>query len=406
MLIRILVLVALLAPVPALADLATSAISFNSEDESKTAPFTPQGESEAASPFSDKLISWSATTGFGYDNNAFQMPSSSPGMTSGVFVPYEARMEMIRNSYRGSRVLVSGSASGRAYLLAGLGNEYKLNLSGGTEYIIEGDGKSEDTFYVGGILEKDDEVLPDHDARDFGNTAMHDTDILGRVSYSSFGVESKYKHRLGDIDYGFAADYLLNDYSDPLPNQQLDHSFYTLGADVSVPVALQTRWKLSFEHSVRDFSRRYARDSSGAISSSLLLYTYNTFGATILNQIRKDWLLFLDYDHSERTDGNVGYDNCRENRFGARLSFDRAPIKGTIGWHHSKSRYPNAFPNDNPLLPKSRYMSENVLELRAEKPRSADSTVWSQLTYKVRSSDDSRYEYSRMQLMVGISWTH
>jgi hypothetical protein len=406
MLIRKIFFIALFLPISAWADASSSTLPFNTEDEFKTAPFSAAGDSEATSPFSDKRVSWTAMTGFGYDNNAYQVPSSSSTIASGAFVPYEARMEVVKNSYRGSRVLVSGSAAGRAYLLAGLGNEYKLNLSGGTEYIIERDGKSEDTFYVGAILEKDDEVLPDHDTRDFGNTAMHDTDILGRVSYSSFGVESKYKHRLGDIDYGLTADYLLNDYSDPLSTQQLDHSFYALGADVSVPVALQTRWKLSFEHSVRDFSKRYARDSSGGISSSLLLYTYNTFGATILNQVRKNWLLFLDYDHSERTDGNVGYDNCRENRFGARLAFDRAPVKGMIGWHHSKSRYPNAFPNDNPSLPKSRYMSENVLELRVEKPRSADSTVWSQMTYKVRNSDDSRYEYSRMQLMVGISWKH
>ncbi|MGC2167213.1 MAG: hypothetical protein WA632_14500, partial [Gallionella sp.] len=332
-------LATLFIPVIAMAGTNTKATPFSAEDEFKTAPFDMDGELESTSQFSDRRISWSASTGFGYDSNAYQEPSSSyttpnstvaPSVNSGFFVPYEARMEMIKNSFRGSRLLVSGSVAGRAYLLAGLGKQYKLNLSGGTEYVIENDGKSEDTFYVGAVLEKDDEVLPNNDSSVADNTALHDADILGRVSYSSFGVESKYKHRLGNIDYGISAEYLLNDYSDPVANQQLDHSLYTFGAEVSVPVALQTRWKLSYEHSVRDFTKRYARDSSSSsgFSKSLLLYTYDTFGATILNQVARDWLLFLDFDRQERTDGAVGYDNFRENRIGARLAFEQGQLKG------------------------------------------------------------------------------
>jgi len=174
-----------------------------------------------------------------------------------------------------------------------------------------------------------------------------------------------------------------------------------------VPVALQTRWKLSYEYSVRDFSKRYARNANGAHSNSLLLYAYNTFGATILNQVSRDWLLFIDVDRQERTDGNVGYDNCRENRFGARLAFERGPLKGMIGWHHSKSRYPNAYAFDNATqFQQSKYISGNIIELRAEKRRDKNASLWSEVSYKVRSSDDPRYEYSRLQLMAGMNWTY
>ncbi|MGC2164879.1 MAG: hypothetical protein WA632_02560, partial [Gallionella sp.] len=81
-------------------------------------------------------------------------------------------------------------------------------------------------------------------------------------------------------------------------------------------------------------------------------------------------------------------------------------LKGLIGWHHSTSRFPNAYVFDSANYQKSKYIYGNVLQLRGEKRRNNNSTLWSEVVYKMQSSDDARYEYSRLQLMAGLNWAY
>lgn len=73
-------------------------------------------------------ISWSASTGLGYDSNAYQAPrapymdnSVVPGVPvvpqtkSGFFVPYEVKMDIAKNRELDSRLLGSASLNGSFY---------------------------------------------------------------------------------------------------------------------------------------------------------------------------------------------------------------------------------------------------------------------------------------------------
>ena len=365
-------------------------------------------------------ITWSAMTGLGYDSNAYQAPRApytdyslvtpvlvTPQKKSGFFVPYEIKVDSAKNRDQDSRLLWSASADGNLYLGAGLSNasDYNLRLRGGTEYVMAREGKLEDTLYVGALVGNHKQVYVDHDDGTNKTTTLGGRDISGLYSYTSFGVEAKYKHKTGDLEYGFNGQYRLNDYENPAGAPQQDHSYYTLGADASVPVASKTNLNLSFDHSVRDYSNRHSRDLQAAFTTSLLAYTYNTFSTTLRTRISPEWVLYLDFDQGHRADNNVGYGDYKENRYGARLLYAQGPIKTRLAFHHWGRDYPNAYAFDV-LGQAAKTYSGNDLKFKAELEQDKNSAYWAELVYRAQSTTDLRYDYVRTQIMAGLSWAY
>ncbi|MFZ5523098.1 MAG: hypothetical protein ACOY9D_03305 [Pseudomonadota bacterium] len=375
-------------------------------------------------------ITWSAATGLGYDSNAFQAPSApyydyyagkllalppastplvTPQRKSGFFVPYEIKAELAKIRDQGSRLLGSAAADGSFYL-GGISNanEYNVRLQGGIEYVMAREEKSEDTLYVGGLFGKHHQVYVDHDSGTSKSTTISGTDISGRYNYVNYGVEAKYKNRTGGFAYGFIGQYMLNEYEDPLVVSQQDHSYYRLGADASITVAPATRLELTYDHSARDYSDKHALDAQGTYSTAnnpLLGYAYNSFGATLRNQISPGWLLYLDYDHNTRTDSYVGYNDYKLNRYGARLLYAKGALKTRLAFHHWTRDYPNAFAFDVAGQPAKTY-SGNDLKLKAELEQTKNSALWAELIYKAQNTTDLRYDYVRNQIMAGMSWAY
>lgn len=366
-------------------------------------------------------FSWSAATGLGYDSNAYRAPRAAytdyapatpvavvPQVKSGYFIPYEVAMNAGKN-HQGGRVLGSASMDGSSYLGADLGNAnaYHLGVRGGYEHVLTRKEKLENTFYMGALFEKHKQVYVDHDTGVSKTTTLSGTDISGRYNYTSIGVEAKYKHKLGRIDYGFSGQYVLNDYEDPVVVSQEDHGYYKLGVDASVPITAQTKLELSLDHSARDYSSRHSRDALGTLSNAnpLLLYTSDALGITLRNRISSGWLLYLDYDHTQRTDGYVGYGDYRENRYGARLIYEQGRLKTRLALHHWGRDYPHGFAFDDAAQGPKTY-SGNDLKFKAELEQTKHTALWTELIYKVQNTTDLRYDYVRAQIMAGVSWAY
>lgn len=372
-------------------------------------------------------FTWSAATGFGYDSNAFNAPRApyydyyagkllaapaplvTPQAKSGFFVPYEIKAELAKIRNQDSRLIGSAAADG-SFFLGGLSNanEYNVRLHGGIEYVMAREGKSEDTLYAGALFGKHRQVYVDHDSGASKSTTISGSDISGRYNYMNYGVEAKYKHRTGGFAYGFIGQYILNDYEDPIVVSQQDHSYYRLGADASITVAPPTRLELSFDHSARDYSNRHALDAQGTYSTAnnpLLSYAYNSFGATLRNQLSPGWLLYLDFDRNTRADAYVGYADYKENRYGARLLYAQGALKTRLAFHHWGRDYPNAFAFDVAGQPAKTY-SGNDLKLKAELEQTKNTALWAELVYKAQSTTDLRYDYVRKQIMAGMNWAY
>jgi hypothetical protein len=377
----------------------------------------------APAPSAEQInMTWSASTGLGYDSNAYQAPRATyvdfavvpavnvvPQKESGFFIPYEAKLDLAKNREFNSRLLGTASLDGKFYLENGLSeaNTFNAEISGGSEYVLSGERISLDIIYVGALFEKHENVYVDHESGSSKTTTMTGADFEGRNSYTSIGVAAKYKRRAGDIDYILNGQYILNDYQDPGAISQLDHSYFALDVEANIPINPISALNLSYEHTVRDYSSRHARDVLGAeiTANPMLAYTYNGFGAEWSKLISPEWLLFLDYDHTRRADNFESYDESRENRYGVRLSYEQGRLKTRLALHHWERDYPNGFAFDVAGQGAKTY-SGNILNLRAELEQPNNSALWTDLNYKTQNSSDLRYDYGRILIMAGIRWAH
>ncbi|HEY0665750.1 MAG TPA: hypothetical protein VGD24_06775 [Gallionella sp.] len=380
----------------------------------------PVWASAATQPAAPADFQWYAKTGLGYDSNAFKAPSSSyidlaagnavvnPSAKSGFFVPYEVGAEVAKKSAQNVTLTGSAALDGSQYIGSGVtsASQYSVNLNGGAELVFARDGKAKNSLYGGAIIEKHNQVYVDHDSG-ADKTTAGGADISARYNYTSLGGEAKYRHGTGRIDYGFSGKLLMNDYDNPAGVNPLDHTYITIGADASMPVFAQASLSLNFDHSVRDYTNRHARDANGTLANAnpLLVYTYDALGATLRKRFSTEWLAYFDVDLSQRADNFVGYNDYTQNRIGGRVLFEQGSIKGRVALHHWSRDYPNGFAFDRPAGGSKTY-SGNDLKVSAELAQGKNSAFWAELVYDSQTSTDLRYDYVRTVLMGGMNWKY
>ncbi len=360
-------------------------------------------------------IKLSARTGLGYDDNAFRAPRSpytnyaliaqpqvTPQKKSGFFVPYAAKAEAGKSLSRDAMLLGEASVNGRHYVTSGLSNadEYNIKMDGGPEFILGRNEKSKNSLYAGAIIEKHHQVYFDR-ANGTARTASN------RYNYTSAGAEAKYRHKTGDVDYGVNGKYVYNNFETPVVGSEWSHTYAEVGADVDFPVVAKSRLNVAIAHWVEDYSKRHARDSGGVLSATnpLLVYTYNNLDLTLHNRLSADWRLYLDYNHTRRADGFVNYNDYKENRYGVRVLYEQGRFKTRLALHHWTRNYPNAFAFDNPIGGAKAYSGNNA-KFKTEWERSRNSSFWGELVYTAQNTTDLRYDYTRSQIMAGMSWEY
>ncbi len=362
-------------------------------------------------------ITWFTATGLGYDSNVYQAPSApyidysvlplgsnvTPKLVSGFFVPLEMKMTA-ENKNMNNRWIGSASLKGNFYANADIrnANEYDLDLSGGKKHILERKGAVEDTIFYGIFTGKHEQIYTD---RDTGLDKK--PGIADRYSYTSIGVEAEYKHRTGSVDYGVKGKFTQNDFADPVVVSQLDNTHFKVGADVEFEVSSASKLKLAYSHAVQDYSDRHARAASGALSNAnpLLIYTYNGVDASLRNRLSADWVLYLDYDHTRRTDDYVAYNDYTQNKYGARILYGTGAIKTRLVLERWTRDYPNAYAFDVATRGEKTYNGSN-LKFKADWEKSANSSLWAEVIVNIQNSTDLRYDYDRNQIMAGMSWTY
>lgn len=369
-------------------------------------------------------ISWFAEAGFGYDSNVFRAPRSSyidyaaiplgsnptvvPRIESGSFVPYEARVEAGKQHELNGGLVGSATVDGRHYF-GGLSDADESNLAatGGMVFNLGEIERSKRTAYVGAVYEQHHQVYVDHDSG-ASKTISDGSDISDRYNYSSVGLEGEYKHRMERLDYALKAKYLVNDYSDPVVVSQLDHNYFSVGGEIDYELVKRTKLKFSAARSTREYSDRHARDINGVYSSTanpLLAYTYNTFGVTLRNRVSSDWLFYVDYDYSQRTDDFVNYNDYKSHRYGGRLIYEQGALKAKVALHHWERDYPHAFAYDVSGQPDKTY-SGNKLRFKGEFAHTRALSLWAEAILTTQDSSDLRYAYDRRQIMAGVRWEH
>lgn len=363
---------------------------------------------------------WSAETGFGYDSNAYNAPRSAymdyavgatqnqvvvPQAKSGFFVPYMAKLEAGMRQDRNTRMTGSAVLSGRKYL-GGLNSadEYNLDGKGGLTFDLSNAGKLQKEVYVGLILENHKQSYVDHDSGAPKVTAGG-SNISNRYNYTSFGFEGELKEELEAFDYSINGQFLQNNYDDPLAVSKLDHAYTALDGKLDYKLKNGTKLKFSVGYSIRDYSARRARDANGvsAAANPMLKYAYNDFGVSLRDRLSKEWVYYIDYDYSQRTDSFVNYNDYQSHRVGGRVLYEQGPLKGRVSLHYWRRDYQNAFAFDVAGQPRKTYSGTDI-RLKAEMAQPGNMSYWAELMLDSQTSSDKRFAYGRNQLMGGVRW--
>jgi hypothetical protein len=380
-------------------------------------------------------IKWSADAGLGYDSNAYRTHSGNyidhslarPGVTastivpviqSGFFVPFDLRGKYLSDKGIGASLSTSTNADGQFYLAPDLtnANAYKLTGRLGVNNLLARKSGREKMIYAGAMVGRVKNFNYDRDtgtARLVGRAA--DKDISNRNSYTVLGLEGKYLNEMGDIRYGVQGTLEERTHDDPVVSNNFSNTYIRFGGHAEVKVLADSRLKLTYLHTFRDFKERNPRDLNGRRrnANGLLQWNDDSYRASLRSKLGANLTTYLDYSLTMRADNFQGYDNFTAHKFGIRLDYTPGKVWRTrVAVAMVDVNYANALAYNTicnvtcPSVIGQPRLTENSINtnIKTEYKLSKVQSLWVAVGYSSVNTNDLRYDYSRNQFMVGGKW--
>jgi len=369
-------------------------------------------------------VSWSIETGLGYETNAYHAPDHSyadyyadptgatiinPVEQDGFFIPLNVKVELSNPLTKGIDLVGDYRLYSTFHPDSALqdANSTTHKLSVGGNFHLGKTGK-EGKAYAGVFVHSQDKVYVDRDSGEPKLSAAG-IDVSNRYTYTSFGVEGEYEHKItaGD-NVGVAATYEDLNYSDPVVWTQYDHVYTMLRAYWEHKFATSTKLTLGATSEVRDYSARHAYDANGTLlaSNPLLTYTYTGYDVGVRHRFTDSTIVYFDYDMTQRRDSNVGYNDMDETRYKVRVIHDlndKTRLRAKLAY--LDRNYLNAFNFEDPTRG-SKSSSGTDIELRGEYAWNKHKTYYLELAQNSRDNTDDRYQYLNNTVMLGAKWEY
>ncbi len=379
---------------------------------------------DEAQPSTDDVqrLDLSIDAGFGYDSNAYRTHFGSytdfaptvavpvtPKVQSGSFFPIDLKASYLSGTEPGMHLEASGQASGRFYSASALrnANEYDFGARLGLNTVFARKRARSNELYAGVLAGHHQNIYVDRDNGDTKVTSAQ-VDISNRYVYSNFGAEVRFSREIGAVQYGLNAVVEKRNYDDTVVVDQYDHTYAEFGGDINFRVARPSQLKLSYAHTLRDFTERSARDLNGVygIANGLLKYTEDSIEVASRNMLGPDWVGTVYYDYTRRTDNFLGYADYKANEFGGRLIYAHGEHARThLVVSRQQRNYAHAFAYNQPTQPRLA-LDRNKAALKTEYTGRRGESVWVALEYASWNTNDLRYDYDRGQLTVGAKWEY
>lgn len=360
--------------------------------------------------------------GLGYDSNAYLAPGEayvdyapatptpvSPVKHSGYFIPLSVDVGYNGRGESDRGLIMSYSFDGSFYPQSETknANEYNSMLKGGMEFLLNSQGKREDTLSITPYFGIHDKTYFNRDTGDQMVSSVSGTDLSDRYSYKVIGLETELKHDTYRLPHSLHAEMARRDYVDPSSTafDSYDHDYFRIGGDVDFSIAKPTKLKLSYDYFTRKFDEWRARDLSGNYNTSGIAreYVYNQVGASLRQKLNDDFVIYLDYDVTDRKDNHVGYHDYRKNSYGLRAIYDKDQVRlkaKAVWW---KRDYDNAYAFDNPTQPEMTYKAAEY-SVKGDYDLTKTRGLWAEFKSVDQKSTDLRYQYDRYQVMAGVRW--
>jgi hypothetical protein len=378
----------------------------------------------AAAENNAKKSAWSMEieAGLGYDSNAYLAPSDSyvdyapatpisvnPVKHSGVFIPLGVDVDYNGRGERDRGLIMSYSFDGNYYPGSETknANEYNTKLKGGMEFLLNQQERREDTLSITPYFGIHSKTYFNRDTGDQMVSSVSGTDLSDRYSYSVIGLEVELKHDTSRIPYSLHTELARRDYVDPSSAafDSYDHDYFRIGGDVDFPIAKPTKLQLSYDYYTRKFDEWRARDLSGNYNTAGIAreYTYHKAGVSLRQKFTDEFVLYLEYDLTDRKDNYVGYHDYRKNSYGLRAIYDKDKVRlkaKAVWWERD---YDIAFAFDNPTQPEMTYKATEY-SIKGDYDLTKNRSLWAELKSVDQKSTDLRYQYDRYQVMAGWRW--
>jgi tetratricopeptide (TPR) repeat protein len=357
--------------------------------------------------------------GFGIDNNPFRSPNVSyfdfadpdlpfiqPDVQSGVFIPVSLTAKYQVNAVENEGFFAAYRFGGRFFQDSKLenANEYRQEVSFGSEYNRRADGKLRQVFSAFTIGQSD-EVYYDPD--DGAPRAVDGVTIEDRLNYTRYGPELTLRQGGERWTFGMELVGQLWDYDDVddiVPSY--DHEFFLVGGMVQRKFSNSSLLRASVNYSVRNFNERPSFDLDGNqfVTNPTLRYDYLDVGLTVRQRIIKGMWVGLDYVRTQRVDQFEGYNDYFRDSFGGEFHWTPHYRFNLEAWGRVRIySYPNAFAFNNPFAG-SKIREDGVLAITASY-RMTDS-LWLVLEAQRNEvvSNDVRMQYDRDQYSLSVRW--
>ena len=359
-----------------------------------------------------------ASVGAGMDDNVYRSPAVdyidladsgqplvTPNVQSGTFVPVSLHAKYQVNSLENEGFFGLYRLGGRYFPDTALKNatEYLHELGFGSEYRRREESR-ERRIYSAFKFAQHKETYYDPDTgieRNVGGV-----DIGDRMSYIRYGPEFWIRETFGKFSIGGRAKGQLWNYEETLAVPEYDHEYLEIGVNSQYRFTSTSLLRVTAEYYTRRFGDRPAFELDGTqpVGNPSIRYDYTELAVEARQKITRAMWFGVSYARTQREDRHVSYNNYLSDDYGAQLHLsigDRFNFDATGAYRIYN--FENAFAFHVPTA------GRKTLETTTGV---ATATFWmteslslvGEYIYRDVTSNDTRIEYARSQMLLSVRW--
>ncbi len=360
----------------------------------------------------------SAFVGYGSNDNVYRAPSESyidfsdpalpvitPEAFSGAFVPVDVRLKYSINSYEHESFYAAYRMQGKLYQDEAIENadEYSHELSFGSSYFRQGDGRTRRVFSAFTIAQHEDTYIDPDDGteRIVNNVAIGD-----RLSYSRYGPEFAWVQAFQRFALGLRMKGQLWNYEDAIAVPEYDHEYFVFAAHTQFSFTETSLLRLTVDKYSRRYSDRPAFDLNGnqLITNPNARYDYLAIGLTARQRITRNMWFGFSLERTDRQDRYLGYNDYTRDEF--RFDFRWTPtrrIKLELASYYRHYDYPNAFAYHNPVAGIKSLQTVRA-DILGEFRITPHFSINVEAEFRESASSDVRINYDQTLFQLGVTW--
>jgi tetratricopeptide (TPR) repeat protein len=356
--------------------------------------------------------------GVGMDDNVFRSPSVAyvdladpaqplvtPNVQEGVYIPVSLHAKYQVNSLENEGFFGVYRLGGRYYQDKELSNanEYLHELGFGSEYRRREENR-ERRVYSAFKIAQHEETYYDPDTgieRDVGGV-----DIGDRLSYVRYGPEFWMRETFGKFSIGGRAKGQLWNYEETLAASEYDHEYWVVGVNAQYRFTSTSLLRLKAEYYTRRFGDRpsFELDGTQSVGNPSIRYDYTEYAMEARQRITRAMWFGVAYARTERVDQYLGYNNYFRDEYGAQIHLsigDRFDLDATASFRIYN--FENAFAFHEPAAGR-KTMETSIGVVTANFHMTETLSLVGEYKYRDVVSNDTRIEYARSQILLGVRW--